>query len=272
LDLALPIATPHPHAHPSPSLISKVVPQAAGARLLRKREAVTEVDRGAVKMRAALEARAAAVAREEARFESRHAAYLAKKRAGTVTRPESLMMARRYRDFKARKSQLINGLDTLQQALDTLYGLDVDKELVAAMQLATDALRRSREESGLTVDAVDEAREDLKDEMDEVAEVSDAIGEIGAAAVEGVVEDDDPELLAELEALGAEAELEAQLAGLAIGPGGAAPATRRAAEPGPAKAPRAALGVGVGVGATGQGEATGRAASSSGSARKAALA
>lgn len=220
-------------------------------------------------MRAALEARAAAMAREEARFESRHAAYLVKKRAGTVTRPESLIMARRYRDFKARKGQLINGLDTLQQALDTLYGLDADKDLVEAMQLATSALQRSREESGLTVDAVDEAQDDLRDQMDEVAEVSNAIGEIGAAAVKGVAEDDDPGLLAELEALGAEAELEAQLAGLAIGTGGAAPATnRRTAESRSANAPRAA----TGVGATSQSAAAGSVASSAGSSRKAALA
>ena len=66
-----------------------------------------------------------------------------------------------------------------------------------------------------------EARDDLQDEMDEVAQVSDAIGEIGAAAAAagGGVEDDDPELLAEPEALSAEAELEAQLAGLVINGG-----------------------------------------------------
>ena len=84
----------------------QVTPEVAGGGLLRKRGAVTDFDRGAVKMRGALEARTEAVTRLEESFTKMHSAYLAKKKAGTTTRPEALLMAKRYRAFKARKGQV----------------------------------------------------------------------------------------------------------------------------------------------------------------------
>ncbi|ELR14781.1 SNF7 family protein [Acanthamoeba castellanii str. Neff] len=90
-------------------------------------------------------------------------------------KPKAMMELKRKQRLQSVLDKRLSFIENIHQILHTIEQTQTDKEMIDQFKLGVDTLKRVREESGVTVEAVDQVMDDLQDALLDQREIDDAI-------------------------------------------------------------------------------------------------
>jgi len=134
---------------------------------------LNQADKGIMQLKetlASLEKQEAQLTKDIDRFKQKAVEWLRQK-----NKPKATMELKRKQRLQAALDKRLSFIENIQQILHTIDQTQTDKEVLEQYKLGVYTLKRVREESGVTVEAVDQVMDDLQEALLDQKEIDNAI-------------------------------------------------------------------------------------------------